>query len=77
MGNHPTQELDERGNFECLGVFKLDHLQPIKPLLLKRFSNFLPAAKPAGQWMIFGFPSVFSEKSHLEAREALEHGLLG
>ena len=98
MGNHPTQELDEKANFECLGqsnwticrplspscsrnfttfplsyweansyyprglivgngespnsriewecqlwvpgAFKLDYLQPIKPILLQEFSNF-------------------------------------
>ena len=39
---------------------------------------FLPAAKPAGQWMIFGFfPSRFVKQSTIEAREALEHRLLG
>ena len=38
---------------------------------------FLPAAKPAGQWIIFGvLPSRFVKQLTKEAREALEHGLL-
>ena len=46
--------------------------QEIAPILL------LPAAKPAGQWMIFGFfllSGRFVQYSHLEARVILEHGL--
>ena len=42
--------------------------------------GFLPAAKPAGQWIIFGFfflPSRFVKQSTMEAREALEHRSLG
>ena len=39
-------------------AFKLDHLQPIEPLLFPNFYTFLPAARPsvtsaAGQQVVF------------------------
>ena len=44
------------------GVVKLYHLHCFKPPLSWNIFQFLPAAKPAGQWIIFGLlPSVFSE----------------
>ena len=40
--------------------------------------TFLPAAKPAGLWMIFGlsFRPDLVKYSHIEAGEAREHRLL-
>ena len=40
MGNHPTQELDESGNFECLGYSNWTICSPSNPSCSQNFPTF-------------------------------------
>ena len=39
-GNSPNSKIGQDREFSVPGAFKLHHLQPVKPILFSRFSNF-------------------------------------
>ena len=62
VGDKTLKEMDERG-ISVPGAFKLDNLQPFKPILLLKFSSSFT--------FILGSPFLLPQRANYEKREIL------